>query len=213
VARPIAADHGEKRAAIRRTAAQLFAEQGYDRAAMADVARAHGVSKALFYHYYRAKDDLLFDIVGSHLRELVAAAEAALQRQGAPRERLAATISAILACYRDADAEHKVQINHLGRLDAARQAELRALERRLVDIVSGLVVAMNPDLERRLVRPLTMSLFGMLNWKFMWFREDGPVSGAEFAELVTTLYAAGVAALGAKRPEAERGLRPRIRTL
>jgi TetR/AcrR family transcriptional regulator len=200
VARPIAADYADKRAAIRSTAARLFAEQGYDRASMADVAAAHSVSKALFYHYYRTKDDLLFDIIASHLSELAAAAEAAALRPGPPRLRLGATIAAILDCYRSADHEHKVQINDLARLSAARQVELKALERRLVDIVAELIFAIQPSLEARLVKPLAMSLFGTLNWKFMWFREDGPVSGDDYAALVTTLFAQGIAAVAAEPP-------------
>jgi TetR/AcrR family transcriptional regulator len=210
VARPVSADYADKRAAIRRTAARLIAEEGYDRAAMADIAKAHGVSKALSYHYYRTKDDLLHDIIASHLRGLVDAAELASRLSGRPRQRLARTIAAILACYRNADHEHKVQINHLSRLDPARQAELKAMERRLVDIVSELIRAMSPRLEPRLVRPLAMSLFGTLNWKYMWFREDGPVSAGQYAELVTTLFAEGIAAIASPPDD---GVRPRIRAL
>jgi TetR/AcrR family transcriptional regulator len=50
MARPRAADHDDKRQAILAAAATLFAEHGYDGTAMAEVARACGVSKALLYH-------------------------------------------------------------------------------------------------------------------------------------------------------------------
>jgi TetR/AcrR family transcriptional regulator len=109
MARPIAADHQDKRTAIRKAAARVFAEQGYDRAAMSDVAAAFGVSKALLYHYYATKDALLFDIVKSHLLELVETAEAADDAALPPPERLARIMAAILECYRDADAEHKIR--------------------------------------------------------------------------------------------------------
>jgi TetR/AcrR family transcriptional regulator len=199
MARPIAADYAEKRAAIRKAAARLFAEQGYDRTAMADIGASLGVSKARFYHYYKAKDDLLFDIIASHLNDLVRAAEAAASTAGPPRRRLAAFIDAILDCYRDADHEHKIQINHLSQLDAARQAELKNLERRLVDLAAQIIAALNPAIEKRLVKPLTMSLFGTLNWKYMWFREGGAVSRADFAALITGLYADGIAAAATDR--------------
>jgi len=48
---------------------------------------------------------------------------------------------------------------------------------------------------KQLLAPLTMNLFGMMNWKFMWFRENGPVSHEAFAELVMTMIEAGSAAL------------------
>jgi TetR/AcrR family transcriptional regulator len=199
MARPVAADHGEKRIAIRKAAARLFAEQGYDKASMAGIAQALGVSKALFYHYYKAKDDLLFDIIASHLTALVAATELAAAPMLDPRQKLAALIGAILDCYRDADHEHRIQISHLSRLSGARQAELKGLERHLVKIMAGVVADLAPGAPPRLITPLAMSLFGTLNWKFMWFRENGPVSRAEFAALITAIYADGIAGLGRTR--------------
>jgi TetR/AcrR family transcriptional regulator len=200
MARPVAADHGEKRILIRKTAARLFAEQGYDRASMTEIARALGVSKALFYHYYKAKDDLLFDIIASHLGELVTAAGQASAQDMPPGARLAAVITAILDCYRDADHEHKIQINHLSQLGADRQATLKTLERRLVEIMAEVIAGLNPAVPRRMVKPLTMSLFGTLNWKYMWFRDGGTVSREEFAELITSLYSRGIAAIGDAPP-------------
>jgi TetR/AcrR family transcriptional regulator len=196
MARPRAADYGEKRHAILRQAAALFAERGYDRTSMSGIAEALGVSKALFYHYYKAKDDLLFDIIRSHLVELVEAAEGADDPARPAAERLGRLIAAILDCYRDADAEHKIQINHLAQLPQQRQAELKALERRLVDVMAGVVAALNPSLPPRHVKPLAMSIFGTLNWKYMWFREGGPVSRADYAALATRLFAQGIEALG-----------------
>ena len=69
--RGVARDHDEKRAALRKGAARYFARQGYDRASMTGAARECGVSKALIYHYYDREEALLFDILESHLTELV----------------------------------------------------------------------------------------------------------------------------------------------
>lgn len=195
MARPRAADYDDKRLAILRKAAELFAGNGYDRTSMNEIAVGLGVSKALFYHYYRAKDDLLFDIIRAHLAELVEAAEAADDAAAPPQRRLAGVIGAILDCYRDADAEHKIQINHLGQLPPERQAELKALERRLVDVMAGVVAALNPALRQAEVKPLAMSIFGTLNWKYMWFREGGPVSREDYAAMVTRMFAAGIGGL------------------
>ena len=40
--------------------------------------------------------------------------------------------------------------------------------------------------------PVTMSLFGMLNWVYLWFRDDGPITRNDYAEIVTTLMMSGV---------------------
>lgn len=185
MARPIAADHEDKRSAILKAAAKLFASHGFDRASMAEIALACGVSKALLYHYYASKDQLLFDIIRAHLDDLVAAIEA-VPKTLAPRERLAAMIHALLEEYRHADEEHQIQISDLKRLPPKMKAELVERERVLVRQFSAALAGLEPILaaRRELLTPLTMNLFGMMNWKFMWFRENGPVSHAAFAEMV-----------------------------
>lgn len=196
MARPIAADHDTKRRAILKAAARLFASLGFDRASMAEIAAECGVSKALLYHYYANKDQLLFDIIRSHLDDLVAAVEQVSPALSA-RARLAAMIAQLLNAYRHADEEHQIQISDMKRLPGATKTELIARERLLVRHFSGAIAAAHPALAGRkeLITPLTMNLFGMMNWKFMWFRENGPVSHEAFAELVMTMIEAGSAAL------------------
>jgi hypothetical protein len=75
--------------------------------------------------------------------------------------------------------------------------ELRAIERRIVRRFSGLLKAINPGIDenRPYLMPVTMSLFGMLNWVYMWFRPGGPVSREEYADLATRLILEGVKAV------------------
>ena len=55
MARGLARDHDEKRAALRKGAAAYFAAHGFDRASMTGAAKSCGVSKALIYHYWSSK--------------------------------------------------------------------------------------------------------------------------------------------------------------
>lgn len=196
MARPIAADHDAKRRTILKAAAKLFASLGFDRASMAEIAAGCGVSKALLYHYYANKDQLLLDIIRSHLDDLVAAVEG-INAALPPRERLGGMIAVLLEAYRHADEEHQIQISDMKRLPEETRAELVALERILVRQFSGAIAAAHPALAGRkeLLTPLTMNLFGMMNWKFMWFRENGSVSHEDFSALVTTMIEAGALAV------------------
>ena len=194
MARTRALDYDDKKRAILHSAARLFAEHGYDGASMARIADACGVSKPLLYHYYSKKDDLLFDTIEVHLRDLVDEVEAADDPALLPRDRLHRLVAALLDAYRDADAEHKVQINDLKRLPPDRQDKLRALERMLVARFSDVVRGINPAIDdaRGLLKPAVMSLFGSLNWHYMWFRPDGPVSRERYADLVTDMFVDGI---------------------
>ena len=208
MARTRASDYDDKRRAILNRSAELFSEHGYDRASMNRIAEACRVSKANLYHYYKDKEALLFDVIRFHLEELLEVVEAADRPDLPPQERLRALAGALLEAYRDADSQHNVQINSMRFLPAERQAELKGMERELVATFSDAVVGVAPQLKgTKMLKPVTMSLFGMINWHYMWFREGKALTREDYAELVTTLLVEGAAALTApaKAKRAARG--------
>ncbi|MCD6071670.1 MAG: TetR family transcriptional regulator [Microvirga sp.] len=199
MARTRATNYDEKRRAILDRSAELFAEHGYDRASMSKIAEACGVSKANLYHYYRDKEELLFDVIRFHLEELLEVVEAADRPDLSAGSRLKELVAALLEAYRDADAQHNVQINGLRLLPPDRQTELKAMERELVKIFSDAVAGVAPQLKgTKLLKPVTMSLFGMINWHYLWFKSTGDVTRADYAELVAQLIVDGTRNLHAE---------------
>jgi TetR/AcrR family transcriptional regulator len=206
MARSRASDYDEKRRAILNRSAELFSEYGYDRASMNRIADACGVSKANLYHYYKDKDELLFDIIRFHLEELIEVVEAADRAEQPPEARLRGLVGALLEAYRDADAQHNVQINSLRLLPVERKAELKAMERELVRVFSEAVVGVAPHLKgTKLLKPVTMSLFAMLNWHYLWFKSGGSMTRADYADLVTRLIVDGARDLRAQKLMTARG--------
>jgi AcrR family transcriptional regulator len=189
--RGIARDHEEKREAIRKGAAEYFAAHGFDRASMTGAARHCGVSKALIYHYYDSKEALLDDILSTHLTSLAETARAVPPEAG-----LGALVCAILEDYEDADAEHKLQLDALGVLPPEQQVPLIALQRELVDIMSAALLREAPALAGTdRLRPITMSVFGILNWFYMWHRPGKGLTRPEYARLATDMVLNGIRAL------------------
>jgi AcrR family transcriptional regulator len=193
MARTRANDYDQKRLGILSRSAKLFAEHGYTGTSITMIADACGVSKALMYHYYSSKDAVLFDLLADHLQHLVTVVEAAARSEGDAEPRLLAISGALLEAYRGADAEHQVQISSLKLLPPAQQETLKALERRLVAIVSEALAEAIPEAAAKphLLKPLTMSLFGMLNWHYLWFRDGKGISRGTYAKMVTSLVVAG----------------------
>jgi TetR/AcrR family transcriptional regulator len=192
MARPRANNYDDKRRAILDRSAELFSEHGYDRASMNKIATACGVSKANLYHYYRDKDELLFDVIRFHLEKLLQVVEAADRPSLTPEARLRELVAALLEAYRDADAQHSVQISSMRFLSDERQTELKNMERDLVRTFSHAVSAVAPQIKgTALLKPVTMSLFGMLNWHYLWFKSPGPVTRADYTDLVTRLIVDG----------------------
>lgn len=194
MARPIAKDYEAKRLHILREAARVFAEDGIARASMARVALACGISKANIYHYYGSKDALLFDILDSYLKALRDRL-AGLELAGmTPSEQLLRFASETLFAYEGMDAEHKIQTEGIGVLGEEQQAILKGYQRDMVQQLSGILAACAPELadDRTRLRGVTMSVFGMLNWFFMWNGGAGTVEREEYAELVSGLVLGGI---------------------
>ena len=187
-----AQDYDQKRLAILDKSAALFAHYGFHGTSMTMIADACRVSKALFYHYYPDKEEVLFDILQRHLHELVMVTQKALLTAQKPRDRLFLISAALLQAYKNADAKHQVQIANLRLLPPKRQEVLRSMERTLVEIFSGAITDAVPKLANNpMLKAITMSLFGMLNWHYLWFKEGKGLTREQFAKLATELVAMG----------------------
>jgi AcrR family transcriptional regulator len=192
VARTQAADYAERRAAIVERAAELYARKGFAGASVADLAKAIGASKSLIYHYYPSKEDILFEVMDSHLRELAAAADEVMSRPLAPADKLREIARAFMRLYVGASARHKVLLNELDALPPARRTEIVSRQRRLIEAVEGLLTGLQPRLRPRLALPAAMLFFGMINWTHTWFREGGVASAGDVADLATDFVLRGL---------------------
>jgi AcrR family transcriptional regulator len=198
MARTRASDFEEKQHGLLVSAAAVFAEQGMEKASMAQIASHSGVSKALLYHYYPSKDVLIFAIIHSHLVDLEASIAAAVDPALPAEEQLRVLVGVVLEKYRGADDAHRVQLIGTDALTDEQRGEIRDVERQIVRHFSTVLRRINPELdrpERPLLMPVTMSLFGMMNWVYMWFRDGGRITREDYAEVATTLTLEGIKAV------------------
>src|SRR3546814_14717544 len=84
-ARDRVAEREAKREAVLQTAARAFAENGYHRTSLEEIAARLGVSKPTIYYYAQNKDDLVAAIAARALDEIVAAMDAAEQSSALSR--------------------------------------------------------------------------------------------------------------------------------
>jgi AcrR family transcriptional regulator len=202
MARTQAADFEARRAAIVQEAARLFSERGFLGASIADLAEACGSSKSLVYHYYASKEDILFDVMHSHVKALLDAAEDVIASQSPPAAKLRALTTAFMRLYIGAAARQRVMLNELGRLPLEQRAIVVGIQRRLIAIVEEILAAIRPELSASapLRRPAAMLYFGMINWTHTWLDPEGRAGPQEIAELTTGIFLQGIegAALSGK---------------
>jgi AcrR family transcriptional regulator len=214
VARRKAAGFDAQRGAIRDAAARLFADAGYASTSVADIAAACGVSKALLYHYYRDKEDLLFDIAESYTERLQQIVDEVAGERLPAVAQLRRLIARFMAEYEHSTARHRVLVQDVKYLSKTHRARVVARQRAVVDGFAQVVEELSPAAsDAALRKPLTMMLFGMMNWTFTWFSERGPLRYDDLAPIVADLFIGGLGRLrglpsGGPSPAARR---PRVR--
>ena len=74
-------------------------------------------------------------------------------------------------------------------------------EREVVAGFAAAVAALRPDLKQAaLATPMTMLLFGMINWMFTWMKPDGALDHQALAPMVADLFLGGLPAVRLPEP-------------
>jgi AcrR family transcriptional regulator len=211
MARPRSAGYDEQRELILAGAAELFARQGYPGTSMNEVALSCGLSKAAVYHYFADKQALLADIAQTHVKHLAAQVAEVSELGLPPRQHLATLIARFVLAYAGAQHAHRVLTEDVKFLDPGPRQRVLNAERRVVRAFAEQVKQLRPDLaDSHLAAPLTMLLFGMINWMFTWMKPGGPLDHAAMAPVVVDLFLGGLQAV--KPPSAGvKAARPRPR--
>lgn len=182
---------------VREAAQRLFARDGYAAVSMRAIAAEVGVQAGALYNYTPDKQTLLFDLMQSHLSDLLAEAPDALG-DGDPPTRLRRFVAFHIRFH--ADRPHAVFIAYmeLRNLSAENFARIEALRRQyedqLEDILRDGLEAGDftlPD-----TRIGTFAIIGMLTGLNTWFRPGGRLSLEEVTERYWAMVRGAVGAHG-----------------
>lgn len=186
MARTQAADYEERRIAIIDRAADLFARRGFMGASVADLAASCDTSKSLIYHYFPSKEDILYEVMSSHIDQLVDDTNEVAQQGGRAADQFGKLIHAFLRHYVGAASRQKVLLNELAHLPDAQRETIVGKQRHVIEVTQRLLVALSPSLagDPTRARVQTMLLFGMINWTHTWYDPTGGVKIDELAEMV-----------------------------
>ncbi len=188
-------------------AAGLFAKKGYDLTSTREIAAQLGINKASLYYHIQTKEDLLFDICNSALRQIRDDVEAALKDASNPLQRIEILIRTHIESMLREYERHSAALTEMSCLSTKRLAEVTALRDAYESLTrSVLDEAQTAGLLRKdvPVKYLCLALLGLLNRILVWFRPNGPLSPAQIGELFATIYLTGAADPNSWSPPAAR---------
>lgn len=164
---------------------ELFARHGYEGVSMRDIAGAIGVRQSAIYNHFKSKQDLLVELMVSHMERVLAAMRAATDPvSSGPADQLAAFARFHVTYHIDHPEDVFLAYMELRSLeDAGRKAvyPLRnAYENTLRDILedgrsAGQFHIGDPAVTAR-------ALLAMLTGVTVWFREDGTLTRETVAD-------------------------------
>ncbi len=178
---------------IRRQAARLFAEKGYEGTGVEELSRAVGRGRGALYHHIGSKERLLFEIVTLHVIDVVEEARGVLALDATAEEkvrRLSRIMMATVAAHRP---EWTVFFRDIDALSGALRREALAVRAAFEDVWVEVVRQGVRDGEFRELDPVVVKgLLGMHNYSYVWIRPRGRLTPEQIADIFCDVLIGGI---------------------
>ena len=187
MARTKADNYDSKRDAITTKAAKLFAAKGFGGASISDISKACGVSKSLIYHYYAAKEDILFGVMEAHIDDIMLTVSNDKLTNDDARIEFHQLTGALLKCYAGAENAQKVLLYELNNLTRKQRKIIIAKQRKIIGRFEDVYAKLYPHMrdDPGLLRSKIMLFFGMVNWVHTWFNPKGEITREDIAKMAS----------------------------
>ena len=185
------------REALFRSAAELFAENGFHGTGMADLERATGLGRGSIYHYVSSKDDLLFGITTQYLQRLISAGEALLDETHEADTRLRLFSRLVVREIIDHLPEMTVCFRDLHAVKPERRGDVLDLHRRYEQTWADILQRGVDDgtFSADSAGPIVVkALLGLHHYAYIWIRPDGALGPDEVADRFVDLTLDGLRA-------------------
>ena len=173
---------------------------------MRGLARTTGRAPANFYNYFSSKADLLFALQRSAFQNLNSTAERALEGAENPIARLYAFVLNHVRYVAEHRAIVRVLVHEASALPASRRRAVRMLKERYFQAAKEIIASIlslganNPKsrgavaLDEVEVECVTYSVFGMLNWSYVWYNPRRHGTPQDVARTILSIALYGLVA-------------------
>lgn len=178
-----------------RKATGLFYREGFARSSIRDIGRTAGISSATLYHYFKTKDDVLYEIIKTIGDHLLIILNQTKQDFDDPEKRLRQMIFRQVCLLKEKREEVKIYIEEQYQLPKRLKTIIYKQHRKVYETYLNELQGLS---EKGVLRPnlhlptITFSLFAMMNWVYRWFKNDGPVSIEEEANMIIEIFFYGI---------------------
>ncbi|MGP3534037.1 TetR/AcrR family transcriptional regulator [Microbacterium sp. RD1] len=186
---------------IRREAASLFAQHGYEATSLREIASAVGIKVGSLYNHIDSKEDLLLTVMGGTMDDLADLVDDALEAPVDPVERLIAFMAVHVRFHAERAQEVFIGNSELRSLPPDARATITEKRKAYRELIERLIEAarMDSSEEPLNVRLHAFSVVAIGTHVAGWYREGG---GLDLGTIVNTYAKIVLRSLGI--PEADR---------
>jgi AcrR family transcriptional regulator len=165
----------DTRSRAQKVALELFAEHGYEKTSLREIAERLGVTKAALYYHFKSKEDIVHSLTDDHFAEIDALIEWGKTQpadEAARREILDRYIALVL---QGAEVFRFIEQNRaaMQAIDAHKERFTRFRSR--LDVLVDLIAGPDPSLRTR-VRAAAALFAASTSCMYVWGTADDPAS-------------------------------------
>jgi AcrR family transcriptional regulator len=169
-----------------KNATNLFSQKGYSNTSIREIGKKAGISSSIIYHYFKNKEEMLFEIVHSATNDLIQSLREIEDRNSDPVECLREMLKEQSVIYSlKGKKEAKILAFDVHQLRGKRGENIRKQQYDIYDIYRRKIREIK---DKGLLRDdidltvLAFSIFGIINSFHGWYKGSGRLSEEEVAE-------------------------------
>jgi TetR/AcrR family transcriptional regulator, cholesterol catabolism regulator len=178
-----------------RAATDLFYRKGYSDTSIREIGVKAGVSNSLLYHYFKDKEEMLFQIIAANSQGLLETLEEIDRKVPEPMERLREMLVQHTIFYGLKNKrESKIVVEDNYWLKGKRKETVKRYQRKIYAIYMNTLkeLAQTNRMNDVDLTVLNFSIFGIINWFFRWYKDGGKLSPEAIADNILRLIFHGI---------------------
>jgi AcrR family transcriptional regulator len=180
----------DKKQDIIEVTARLMQTYGYNGVTLKSLATEMNVTEPALYHYFSSKQDLLFEIVQITINDVLEKVTALVQQDISNPRKLQQVLLLFSTQIVEKMPMFTTYFQDSGELSKERAGEIRVKERRLIQLIAGVISqGIETGEFQDVADPLVtaFALIGASAWVYRWYDPTGRISPEELSHQIASI--------------------------
>ena len=188
----------ERRDEILEAAREVFAERGYQKASMREIARRAGITQAALYYHFENKEDLLIIILEQFSNDFYQSLLGCMTRAQGPEAGLRSMLRTHIDVIGARRKDIKILVEDKVHIESQKLGSITQKERDILNLYTSCLDALlsSGRISGQSPTVLSLGIIGMMNSLYHWYREDGPLGLEELGEVLLGIITGGLLGAG-----------------